>query len=137
MNTKDKTNWISETGLPKSLTKPAYDAWYSQSEIIDGVRMGPPISAVGVMEKKQSFAMNLTVSEEDLVKIDTVDRLDINGRTFVSKNRAVDMAARFHKNQIEKVDIAKLSEELKAWRGSTGSHNSGEIVHFILGKLIQ
>lgn len=35
-----------EDELPSDLSQAEYDRWYDQSEIVDGVRMGPPLKRI-------------------------------------------------------------------------------------------
>lgn len=122
--------FIYESDLPKSLSKEAYDTWYAKSEIIDGVRMGPPVSCEGVIELNG-------LTKEESEKLETAKHICVNGQDFISKEYAVDLCARFYVERLSNFNTSNLSEELKTWRKETGCNDSVEIVHFIISKLIK
>lgn len=41
-----KDGWVYEDTLPASITKEQYDWWYKESLVLDGVRMGPPLTTL-------------------------------------------------------------------------------------------
>ncbi len=83
------SNWIYEDQLPQTLSQSDYDAWYAQSEVIDGVRMGPNVigdwhmdESGDVNEQRTQFCDSVQTYLVKEAQKANVEIIDVKARAF-------------------------------------------------------
>lgn len=64
-----KDGWIYEDALPESMTREQYDWWFRESLVLDGVRMGPPLTTRNTTDNEPGEALACCLCSKPLTTL--------------------------------------------------------------------
>lgn len=91
---KPPTPYIYEDSLPEDITQKAYDEWFAQSTIVDGVRMGPPLKPTAPQSETPRVDRMLYATVPDIVTGETVDVVHVEDARNLERELSQALAER-------------------------------------------